>query len=279
MVRKWGPSLRTMLYFAQEFRCSGLTVAQQKRERAAFNTARKVYGDLSHLSGSCLTNLSEMSNNFSPLLFIRPASATNLQEWGYFVPTEHIQAILHAARMDASNEQVIQLFEALSKRRISVMFDRDWELEIRTHMRLSTGSDSLHIFNSQCTRDVQPSTRLLPGMLKDLKGIDSVHAGPFKPFYWIPAVVEFHGIDAVFGDDVGNIYALQMTVGGERINPVDGLSKLWKSVNDNVRERRKWHFVVVTDSRATADELNEHYSSGLQFGSSRKHADVWAAIL
>ncbi|KZV69913.1 hypothetical protein PENSPDRAFT_752962 [Peniophora sp. CONT] len=274
MVRKWGPSLAMMLDFARAFKNNQLSVVEEKHEQAAINVANRISRDVKHLHSSLWPGRYKMTSGSFPLLFVCPASTTNLDLWGHCIPTTYMQTILEVACSGVSNELTINLFIGLSRRALARSMD-DFNLELRTHLRLCTGNDGLRIFNGLYTRKLQPSSVLLPGTL-DVNRF--APEGVSQPFYWIPGVTEFPGIDSVFGDNAGNLYAFQVSAKGDHLKPVDGLSKLWKSVGEHVRQRWSWHMVLVTKSRARANESIESYSDGLEFGCTL-HADVWAAVL
>ena len=163
-----------------------------------------------------------------------------------------------------------------------------WALEKSMHDSLAMGGAGLSIFQGvlpltappplPITRHMRPSTaRLLPGNLAGLK-----EAGPSNSFYWIPTVANFPGVDGVLGDIDGNVYTVQAAVAQDHNSPIDGIKKVWRLFLPEARAKRIWHYVVVTDSKRTADEYVTEFSEKLcdfTLGKARARVQVWACVL
>ncbi|VDB95690.1 unnamed protein product [Peniophora sp. CBMAI 1063] len=278
MVRKWGPSLRLALDFARRLENASLADVEWAFERRAMNAARIVYGDTRPTQALSCT-LSELCDDYAPFLFICPMAATKLQQWVYSMPTEHLRTLFVYAGATASKEQILRLSVALRAPQFARSLS-DRKLEYRTHERLCSGSDVLHLFNGQRRREVHPAFELLfPKLPGDLDDPDHpIYADAFGPFYWIPIVHELEGVHGVLGDDSGNVYALHIDIKGEQADPMNGLSQLWDCAGDYLRERRAWNLVFVVHEGMEGNELPELYPGGLELNSG-KHVDVWAAAI
>ncbi|KZV60804.1 hypothetical protein PENSPDRAFT_593654 [Peniophora sp. CONT] len=284
-VERWGPTARTILRLAKGQEASGKNSVEEGMKRHARSAAlRMQFNPPQTYFPWTITGDSTLDSIYTDILFVRPQRALLDQHdywrlWTHYVPTEYIQGIIDSERrVSASNEHALGLFESLSPHFFTKEFE-EWRRELRMHRRLCTGQQSLRITRSSDSRDLIPSTVFLHSTLKGLKVVDqNVGDGTFKVFYWIPAVTEFPGIDGVLGDDAGNIYALQATVTSQPCNPADGLQKFWRNVSENTRSRRTWHFVVVVDTHARADEYKELYPDPLELGR-KSFADVWVSVL
>lgn len=275
-VQKWGPSIRTVLQLARADSDEDLSAT----EDVLRVDARRSAGNLCHAPKLLTPFSGGLASEFSNLVFIRPQHHDSPDPaWRigvHSVPTEYLQSFVEEARANLSNEQALALFEILSTHSFT-RTARGWHLELNMHKRLCTGDTSICIQQSNLlSRDLAPSTALLPGTLNGLKGIAD------EAFYWIPFLANFPGIDGVLGDHQRNIYALQATVASEHSSPVNGLKKLWGMVPVSVRTDWTWHFVVVTDTRATADEHARIFSNHLQSFKFRRNCDkevsLWCCV-
>lgn len=275
-MKKWGPSIRTIQQLVWEH-ATGNTEYESALERATRNAADAMHQVFSTWSMDRL-----LDSQCSSLIFVRPLRLQNqpvaFREWEYCVPTEYLQHLLHQILCTAGNQHALSLFELLSTHSLT-RTAAGWQHELRMHRRLCTGNRNLGIFRNDqgdVTRHIEPSTVLLPGTLNSLRGV--VGAGTFETFYWIPSAVNFPGVDSVLGDESGNIYALQATVAGEHSNPTKGLQKLWNSFSREARTRRKWHFVVVANTRKIAEKYLREYPQDFMLGTNCP-VDIWASVL
>lgn len=277
LVQKWGPSIQTIMNLARAQTQDKLNDAEEQLEQSARSTASLLYrNDRELIPFLFIPTDSQLDKaGVYSVLFIQPVRDA-WEQWTYCTPTEYLRHIIENARGAATNEQALWLFWVLGAQ-YSTRSSPGWRHELDMHSRLCTGNVKLYMFKEDTRRMVEPSAVLLPGMLESLGDIDK-DAGAFRAFYWIPSIVDCPGVDAVLGDDAGNVYVLQAVVQGEQRNPAEGLRRVWKGVSENVRARRSWHFVVVANTDGTADEYRGAYLNGLELGRGIC-ADVWIAIL
>jgi hypothetical protein len=206
----------------------------------------------------------------SSVIFLRPVEGKSQ----HFIPTPHLRALFEEQRITLANEQSLKLFFVLSLH-ASTRTAAGWAHERLMHERLLLGGEALSIFQGTLTKPIQSATRFLPGTLASLK-----LPGPKDPFYWIPSVVNFPGIDSVLGDADGHVYTIQATIANQHKGPKQGIQKVWDQFRPDVRRSRTWHFVVVTNSTAAAEEYVERFRKELRvFKLGQATVQVWACVL
>lgn len=119
-----------------------------------------------------------------------------------------------------------------------------------------------------------PSGHLLPGTLASLRTVKFTDS-----FYWIPSATDFPGIDAILGDDYGNLYAVQATMDSEHESPAEGLKKVWSYFEPTVRQWRPWHSVIVAQTQQSAQHLVTTISAQLAGTTLPMPVTVWGCIL
>ena len=124
------------------------------------------------------------------------------------------------------------------------------------HKCLGMGGEVLKIFRGTHTKNIQPSTHLLPGTLGGLK-----QAGVTNSFYWMPSVANFPGIDSVLGNN-SHIYIIQVTIAEKHDDPDQGIAKVLDQLN-TVWNKCTWHFVVITNNKKAANRYVKEYSKKL----------------
>jgi hypothetical protein len=144
------------------------------------------------------------------------------------------------------------------------------------HRRLCGGGVPLSIFRDGFEdATMQPSATLIPGTLGSFK-----NAALDTSFYWMPLAINLPGVDGVLNDGNGNIYALQATIADDHTSPVQGLRSIWKKAAQ--LRNGTWHFVVVTNSTATAYNLVKDFSNELKtvtFGNQNVCMEVRGCVL
>ncbi|KAF8901623.1 hypothetical protein CPB85DRAFT_1472570 [Mucidula mucida] len=96
--------------------------------------------------------------------------------------------------------------------------------------------------------------------------------------YWMPAAVDFPGIDGTFVDGKGDVFVLQAAITGDHSDPEDGLQRAWAAMSNS--EERRWHFVFVGIDKVEADALLDVFGPrmrGLKLGGNP--IDVWGCAL
>ncbi|TFK46876.1 hypothetical protein OE88DRAFT_1739204 [Heliocybe sulcata] len=225
LVRKWGPSFRTIDELAAAYDSRSIVEPFQMAEASltniAMGAAKRLHSHPELLrSSTSLKSDQGLHSHLSPIIFIRPKDVS-MVTWGHYVPTEYLQGIIDAAQDSSSN-----------------------------HLR---------IFN--CDGDEkhpQPQSVLLPGTLAGLQNADTTEG-----FYWCPSVANFEGVDGALGDNE-NIYAIQATIADDHKMPASGLTKLWNNIAPAFRARLNWHYVVVADTEETAKNHLEQFTQQLQ---------------
>ena len=155
-------------------------------------------------------------------------------------------------------------------------------LESRVHVSLcSDDSVPLRIFRGAESRIMEPSQQLLAGTLGALARLKT-----YPSFYWIPSQANFPGIDGVLADDK-NIYAVQAIIAEEHRNPMDGLRKIWRNFERDVRMERAWHLVVIAADESLARDYANHFAQTVEatplragtHATATKSVKVWGCVL
>jgi hypothetical protein len=217
----------------------------------------------------------------SNILFIRPHRPHGFdigssELYSVFIPTPFLNEIFEARRSRVSNINSLQLFQAFSKHSLTRV-SAGWSHEIIVHHRLCSNGKPFPIFNADATSTMPPSTHLLPGTARGLKG-----AEPNIPFYWMPSVVNLPGVDSVLGDGSGNIYAVQATIASDYSSPYKGLKKIWDTAGPSLQKQGVWHFVIASDTKSTADTHVAKFSQELKdktFGPQKVCMKVWGCVI
>jgi len=214
----------------------------------------------------------------STVLFVRrPEGLIEFKMAQSFIPTPYIDEIYETRRCGLANKEALDLFSTLS----SHAFTRSgpgWKHEKCVHERLVMGGTALEIFRGPDKAFMQPSTRLLPGILDSFKvlGLD-------ESFYWMPSGSNFDGIDSVLGTSDNCVYTIQATIAASHKDPIEGIKKVWGRFNQGIRAQRTWHHVVVTDAMSTATtNVNELSAKMATFTLGRGHdcvpVHVWGCV-
>jgi hypothetical protein len=102
---------------------------------------------------------------------------------------------------------------------------------------------------------MQASLNVLTGTVNALKKVAAK-----KSFYWMPAIVNFPGIDSVLGDTSGNVYTIQAKIAAKHRDSKEGIKQVWESFKPEVRGKLTWHCVVFAEDEQAADRHVEVYS-------------------
>lgn len=276
LVNKWGPSTRTILGLAQT---RDLSTAEEDLARIVTDTALYICGDPLD---------SKFPRFKQDLLFTRPYRPSGLTDIAssrlgtFFIPTAHLSRIFDMCCMGLSNEEKLQLFRALSSRRVTRPTG-NWRYEMTMHRRLCIGGDALPIRRADRAGSclMQPTTNVLPGTTTGLQ-----KAALNSPFYWLPTVESLPGVDGVLGDTKGNIYVVRATLVDDDYtedysNPLKGLETIWAMVGQTLRDGGHWHFVIVADTAPTVDRYVGKYLDDLRdvtFGTRKVSMEVWSCV-
>lgn len=192
----------------------------------------------------------------------------------FFVPTKHLLDILEVERANCSNQQVLELFLQLSSHSIT-RAAAGWQHEKQMHTCLiDCALGSLTICQGPRKQEMPPWGNLLPGTLASLRAVNARES-----FYWIPAAMNLPGIDAILGDNLGNMYVLRATTAEENQNPADGLLEVCSHLTANVTQTRVWHVVVVADRPRLAESIASKFSAQLSERELPVTATVWGCSL
>ncbi|KAI0742038.1 hypothetical protein C8Q80DRAFT_1357212 [Daedaleopsis nitida] len=231
-VLKWGPSIRTVLGL-----CEHGDSAEAKHATSLRTAAQEV-----------CTNPS-LVNVIRGRLFPHTLNRVTCVP-----PTNRVTEILEQEVVQLSNARRLQLFESFSAHSFT-RTAAGWAHEMRMHHRLCTASSPLTFFRGAETKDVQPSTRLLAGVLSSMASVKASDA-----FYWVPSQSTFPGVDGLLGDSDGNLFAMQATVANDHKSPEEGLALLWDQFKAGVRKARKWHVVFFAPDHDTATRLLQKHA-------------------
>ncbi len=193
----------------------------------------------------------------------------------YHIPTTYLSEIVNSVRQSLANENASQLFQALSSHSLTRPAAA-WKFEKSVHVHLSSNSPPLSIFNQHQMSEMVPSQQLLAGTAGAL-----TRCSEFPSFYWLPSTSNFPGVDGVLADHV-NVYAVQATIADEPDSPVKGLRKVWAMFDREVRDKRVWHVVFVTNSKTLASRHAATYAKELKdftLGQHKKEVNVWGCVL
>ncbi|KAH9921157.1 uncharacterized protein B0H18DRAFT_880418 [Fomitopsis serialis] len=236
IVNQWGPSIRTIRKLL-----SGGASAIAMAHSDAIRAARQICENSSVLRSMRLDNdhHAELHSIASSILFIYPIGPCL---WAYRVPTSYLSDILDAARQELSTAKAIELFEFFSLHPLTRSAS-GWRFEKEMHAYLCSGSEPLRLVRGEHKSTMTPSTTLLIGTANRLNNVKGASS---SSFYWFPSVTTFPGVDGVLVDD-HNVYVVQATMAADQELPAKGLKKIWAAFDANIKYKRTWHYVVVTD--------------------------------
>lgn len=171
----------------------------------------------------------------------------------YYIPTEHLRTIFEKQRAELTSADALSLFETLSTRSLT-RGAAGWHYEMIVHRRLcSSVTNVLNIFGGDDQRSSTMATCnvLLHSTLNALANITVS-----QKFYWLPDAANFEGIDALLATGE-HLYAIQATISNTHGSPQKGLTKVWKKMTVEAREKYEWRVVFVSPDHATAQKLVE----------------------
>ncbi len=191
-----------------------------------------------------------------------------------YIPTPYLSEIFHSARQSLAKEKALQLFQGLSFH-ATTRSAPAWRFEKSVHVHLSSNCRPLTIFNEHQSSKMKPSRRLLAGTAAAL-----ARCSEFSSFYWLPSTSNFPGVDGVLANR-RNVYAVQANIADEYCSPEQGLQKVWAMFDQEVRDKRVWHVVFVTDSKTLASRYAATYAKELKDFSlgKDKEVNVWGCVL
>ncbi|KAJ7223068.1 hypothetical protein GGX14DRAFT_540146 [Mycena pura] len=273
---KWGPSTRNIieLLMAGE----GLEEKFESNAETASSTVWQSPGKLD----TVLSDPQSLASTGSAVVFLRPAWEDG-QRLSFtsrpFIPTNYLADIFETCGSKLQIHAALKLFDMLSPHSLTRSPD-GWLFEKMMHEHLCRGVKAITI--NKCggparTMGMTPARELITGTVNGLAS-----AGASASFYWLPIASNFPGIDGVLGDRKRNLFAVQATTASEHTCPVEGLRKVWEVISKRVGESRSWHFVVVADTRATAQKLGPKMAKALEtftLGTHKKTVDVWCCSL
>ncbi|KAJ6491758.1 hypothetical protein C8R47DRAFT_1214552 [Mycena vitilis] len=239
-VGKWGPSLRTTLGLLEQ-------PAFALQHQAEAETAASALASSPERAFSIESEIGILPTDGGSSLFFldaRPGnSAGDLPIAFLRLPTKHLVEILeqHQAHGRPGN----------------------------VHNKMSGGVE-LRLFRESEERSIRTTTNVLPGTAGTLKRNTGAAS-----FYWIPSVVNFPGVDGVFGDDANDIFTVQATIAGEHRDADDGLRKAWAAGSEEC-QARNWHLVLMCESQDQARALLQDFSLSIRLGRVRKSVKLWA---
>ena len=280
-INKWGPCTRTILDIlsAPPHARDGVEGAAELSAEAA---ARAICADPG--SFRFLTVLPQPQSVGSTILFIKPRFPLRVKKYtpdfDPFIPTAYLADILNLERLKLSDDDAWELFAVLSPH-AQTRAGAGWVFERHVHSSLCCQSAPLTIFRGDESKTIRPSRQLLAGTIGAL-----AHVKAYPSFYWIPSQANFPGIDGVLADDK-NIYAVQATIAEEHRNPMDGLRKIWRNFERDVRMERAWHLVVIAADESLARDYANHFAQTVEASPLRagthatatKSVKVWGCVL
>ena len=278
LVGTWGPCIRTVL--STLLAPAGLRPPPETLMAIAAQNAAEAI--CANPSGFKYPTVRTPNSVGSAMLFICPLRShyrdvTNPQFAFTYIPTSHLSDIFRGYQQKLRNGQALDLYNCLSSHAL-MRSDAEWLHEKRVHVHLCSTSPPLGIFGVRGMQsEMQPSPQLLCGPLSSL-----TRCGAYASFYWLPSVANFVGIDGVLADSA-NVYAVQATIAGEhRSSPAAALRKVWDNFDWNIREKRAWHVVFVTDTEELAQEYVRECTDeleGFTLGQAKIGVQVWGCVL
>jgi len=206
----------------------------------------------------------------------RPVGPVIFREAESFIPTPYLLEIFEGCRCQLPNQTALDLFSILSRHSFTRTVP-GWEYEQRVHQRLGTDRAALEISQDHIESTMEPSTRMLPGILDGLKQTDVSDS-----FYWMPTGSNFQGVDSVLGTSDGGVYIIQAIIAGDHKDPMEGIRKVWDHFNRDVRAQRSWHYVIVADTKWAAMKYVNEFSTrkrGFTLGQEGVPVQVWGCVL
>ncbi|THH27434.1 hypothetical protein EUX98_g6766 [Antrodiella citrinella] len=290
---KWGPCTRTIIRILSAESDKARGRVEEELSDAALVAARAVCTNPAAYTSVASRGQAHIVG--SPILFAHPYRPSDDQKHSYAravstVPTRFLDEIFDVATMELSNLQALELFKSLSSHSFTRQAGgRAFELRVHEALCLKNvplnirrtvrpaespvGPAKIKVDPGNTARTIQPSQKLLSGTVGAL-----AHAADHPSFYWVPSVANFPGIDSVLADQ-NNIYAIQATISDEYSSPGDGLKKVWQSFKEDVRTRRAWHLVVVSNSVGTTTKHEANFArEGITLGRSKVPVHVWGCV-
>ena len=261
LVSKWGPSIRNVIR-------SITSASKEEDEPLESDAPAAAVKAWEYIKKHPQQDLSApgIQSEGSNIVFLRrkPGSKSiGKQSQHYYIPTPHLRAIFEEHHRRLGNQDFLRLYFLLSSHSLT-RTSAGWVHERLMHQLLATSGETFSIFRGPTKHNMQASLKILSGTAASLK-----KAGANDSFYWIPAIVNFPGIDSVLGDSSGNVYTFQATIAEKHSDPRAGIQKVWDNFKREVRDKRSWHCVIFAEDKQAADrhvDVFSDYLNGLTLG-------------
>jgi len=254
IVRKWGPSTRTVLAIL------GDPDKEKDLRRYADCAAIDICNDPPRVP---LRDIEQLpSGRGSTLLFICPIRAKASPDYSdsrVIIPTTHLLEIFDSRCQGLSAQSRLRLHEVFSMRPTAKgvagwLHKKNMHLQmmamVRNHYEIFNGCTKLHMCSA---------TGVLVGTASALR---AATCNRLSSIYWFPSFMSFPGIDSILING-NNIYALQATIADTYDKPSNGLKKVWQTIGPEVAQHFTWHFVMVTDNKPLADKYAKDFGTQL----------------
>ncbi|KAI1787266.1 hypothetical protein LXA43DRAFT_716530 [Ganoderma leucocontextum] len=279
-ISKWGPCTRAIVEILREdpaFRASVEQTFSTETMAAAVTLCENP------TEVSCMPRLQRAHSIGSTLLFTRPhrprhtktsavlASSISVS----YIPTPYLADIFSTHRHQLPKAVAVAFVNLLTAH-VVTKTTGGWLLEQDMHASLCFRSVPLNIFRGHDSRSIKPARRLLAGTVNALANVEA-----YPSFYWVPSTSNFTGIDGVLADSK-NVYAIQATTVDDHDSPLDGLQKLWRSFDRDVRTERAWHVVVISEREDLACQYADVFADEVEtitLGQEEIPVEVWGCVL
>ncbi|KAF8917531.1 hypothetical protein CPB85DRAFT_1214792 [Mucidula mucida] len=269
LVGRWGPSMRTIITLVK------YPALTPQYHHAAEGAGR----DLAMMTFSALvaSGVGRIpTSQSSEILFIRPEGGTDRFIANLTIPTKFLSEILHCHTSLLPSDKLFDLFGKLSSYHLTRTSAGSFH-EMDMHHHMCIGGNALHLYrvDTQGQMELMPPSRVLPGTKFSLQ-----RASAAQSFYWMSAVVDLPGIDGIYGDINGDVFALQATTAVDHVDPHEGLKQAWMAMP--TRQHCQWNYVLVCRSQDEVEPVLDVFMphlKDLKVGATTQNVTVWISVV
>lgn len=266
LVGKWGPLMRTIITLVKY---PALTPQYHHAAEAAGRDLAMMPFPALVASGVGRIPTSQSSE----ILFIRPGTDSFIAN--LTIPTKFLSELLHCPSSLLPSDKLYDLFGKLSSYHLTRTSAGSFhEMDMHRHMCIDGIALLLYRVDTQGQMELMPPSRVLPGTKFSLQ-----RAPAAQSFYWMSAVVDFPGIDGIYGDINGDVFALQATTVADHVDPHEGLRQAWMAMP--TRQHCQWNYVLVCRSQDEVEPVLDVFMphlKDLRVGA-KNTVTVWISVV